>query len=68
MGVVDLLVVIAHNYGDMDARAAKVAIANVYEWYDKIEQKVNNEINRQTVAVTLSKADSPTLNNVVKDE
>jgi hypothetical protein len=41
MGVVDLLVVIAHNYGDMDGLAAKVAIANVYEWYEKIEQKVN---------------------------
>lgn len=53
MGVVDLLVVIAHNYGDMDALAAKVAIANVYEWYEKIEQKVNQQkISSQTVTVT----------------
>jgi len=50
MGLVDLLVVIAHNYCDMDAWAAKVAIANVYEWYEKIEEKFYREINRQTIS------------------
>lgn len=47
MGLVDLLVVIAYNYDSIDPAAIKVVIAEVYDWFERIEKRVRNETEKE---------------------